>query len=144
MPHCSVTGARFHDMGTGRTLQQAGFAQTDDKGEYRISNLPRGKYYIQARCNQTLLLPHALIRRSSTMDAPALTYAPQFYAGAANPAGAAKVEALPGADISGSWAAVDSISMSKQRYRKELEGVARSEQVRMGILGVRRAGRRHG
>ena len=101
MPHCSVTGARFHDMGTDRTLQQAGFAQTDDKGEYRISNLPRGKYYIQARCNQTLPLPHAFIRRSSTMDAPALTYAPQFYAGAANPAGAAKVEALPGADISG-------------------------------------------
>ena len=78
MPHCSVTGARFHDMGTGRTLQQTGFAQTDDKGEYRISNLPRGKYYIQARCNQTLPLPHAFIRRSSTMDAPVLTYAPQF------------------------------------------------------------------
>jgi hypothetical protein len=101
MPHCSVTGARFQDMRTGRTLQQTFFAQTGDKGDYRISNLPRGKYYIQARCSQTLPLPHAFIRRGSTIDAPVLTYAPQFYAGAANPSGAAKVEALPGADISG-------------------------------------------
>src|SRR5476649_174013 len=37
MPHCSVTGMQFRDMGTGRTLQQLGFSQSDDKGEYQIS-----------------------------------------------------------------------------------------------------------
>jgi hypothetical protein len=92
---------QFRDMGTGRTLQQFGFSQSDDKGEYRISNLPGGKYYIQARCNQTVPMPHAFLRRTSTMDVPTLTYAPQFYGGAADTVGAAKVEALPGADLSG-------------------------------------------
>jgi hypothetical protein len=101
MPRCSVTGMKFRDMGTGRTLQQFGFSQSDDKGEYRISNLPRGKYYIQARCNQTVPLPHAFIRRTATMDVPTFAYAPQFYAGAADPVLAARVEASPGADISG-------------------------------------------
>jgi hypothetical protein len=101
MPHCTVTGMQFRDMGTGRTLQQFGFSQSDDKGEYRISNLPRGKYYIQARCNQSVPLPHAFLRRTATVDVPAFTYAPQFYAGAADPVSAAKVEASPGADISG-------------------------------------------
>lgn len=102
MRGCSVNGMQFHDnIGTGRTLQQFGFSQSDDKGEYRISNLPRGRYYIQARCNQTVPLPHAFLRRTSNMDVPALAYAPQFYAGAADPVLAAKVEASPGADISG-------------------------------------------
>jgi len=101
MPYCNVFAMRFRDMGTGRTLQQFGFSSSDEKGEYRIANLPRGKSYIQAHCNQTVPLPHAFLRRSSAVDAPVLTYAPQFYGGAADPAGAAKVEAVPGADISG-------------------------------------------
>jgi hypothetical protein len=101
MPRCNVTAMQFRDIGTGRTLQQSGFSQSDDRGEYRTSNLPRGKYYIQARCNQTVPLPHAFLRRTSTMDLPTLTYAPLFYPGAADLVGAAKVEASPGADISG-------------------------------------------
>src|SRR5260370_32715931 len=39
MPRCNVTAMQFRDMGTGRTLQQSGFSQSDDKGEYRTSNL---------------------------------------------------------------------------------------------------------
>jgi hypothetical protein len=101
MRGCNVTAMTFRDTGTGRTLQQLGFTQSDDKGEYRITHLPRGKYYIQARCYQTVPLPHAFLRRTSTMDVPALAYAPQFYAGAADTVGAAKVEASPGADLSG-------------------------------------------
>lgn len=101
MPRCNVTAMQFRDMGTGRTLQQVGSSQSDDKGEYRTSNIPRGKYYVQARCSQTVPLPHAFVRRTSPMDVPTLTYAPLFYPSAADLAGAAKVEASPGADISG-------------------------------------------
>jgi hypothetical protein len=101
MPRCFVTAAQFRDTVMGRTLQQLGSYQSDDKGEYRASNIPRGKYYIQARCNQTVTLPHAFLRRTSTMDVPTLAYAPLFYPGVQDLAGAAKVEASPGADISG-------------------------------------------
>ena len=102
MPRCSVTAMRFRDMGAGRAVQQTlGYSQSDDNGEYGISNLPRGKYYIEARCNQMVQLPHPFVRRASTTDVPGLAYAPSLYPGAADLAGAAKVDAAPGADISG-------------------------------------------
>jgi hypothetical protein len=101
MPRCSVKTVQFRDTGTGRSLQQFGFSQSDDKGEYRIFNIPRGKYYIQAHCNQTVPLPHAFIRRTATIDVPRLTYAPLFYPGAIDLVGAGKLEALAGANISG-------------------------------------------
>jgi Carboxypeptidase regulatory-like domain len=99
--HCIVTTLQFRDTGTGRSAQRNASSQSDDKGEYRISNLPRGKYYIEAQCNQALPLPHAFVRRTSLMDVPMLTYAPLFYPGAADPEGAAKVNVSPGADASG-------------------------------------------
>jgi hypothetical protein len=47
----------------------------------------------------------------------------------------------------GNWPAIPQPVLwggAKQQYRKELEEVARSGHVRMGILAVRMAGRRHG
>jgi Carboxypeptidase regulatory-like domain len=101
MSGCNATAMQLRDMGMGRTLQQSGGSPTDEKGEYRISNLPGGKYYIQARCFKTTPLPHPFVRRDAIMDAPKLSYAPLFYPGAADPISAAKVQATPGADISG-------------------------------------------
>jgi hypothetical protein len=92
---------QFRDTGMGRNAQRNASAQSDDKGEYRLSNLPRGKYYIEAQCSQNIPLPHAFVRRTSLMDVPTLTYAPLFYPGAADPEGAAKVNISPGADVSG-------------------------------------------
>jgi hypothetical protein len=101
MSGCNAAAMQLRDTGMGRSLQQSGNSQSDEKGEYRISNLPRGKYYIQARCFKTIPLPHAFVRRASIMDVPRLTYAPLFYPGAADPVSAAKVQTSPGADISG-------------------------------------------
>jgi len=101
MPGCNVTAMQLRDMGMGRTQQPSGSSQSDEKGEYRISNLPGGKYYVQARCFKTIPLPHAFVRRDAIMDVPKLSYAPLFYSGAAEPMSAAKVQATPGADISG-------------------------------------------
>jgi hypothetical protein len=98
---CSAMAMQFRDMGMGPTRQQNGFSQSDEKGEYRISNLPRGKYYIEAQCGQSVPLPHAFVRRTALMDVPTLTYAPLFYPGAPDPASAAKVQVSPGADVSG-------------------------------------------
>jgi len=98
---CNVTTLQFRDTGTGRNAQRNASSQSDDKGEYRLSSLPRGKYYIEAQCNQSVPLPHAFVRRTSLMDVPTLTYAPLFYPGAADPEGAAKVNVAPGAEVSG-------------------------------------------
>jgi carboxypeptidase family protein len=101
MSGCNATAMQLRDTGMGRTLQQSGNSQSDEKGEYRIYNLPRGKYYVQVRCFKTIPLPHAFVRRDAIMDVPRLTYEPLFYPGAADPISAAKVQATPGADISG-------------------------------------------
>ena len=101
MARCNVTTLQFRETEMGRNLQRSRFSLSDDMGEYRISNVPRGKYYVEARCVQSIPLPHAFVRRTSLMDVPTLTYAPLFYPGAADPAGAAKVEMAPGADVSG-------------------------------------------
>ena len=101
MPRCMVSSMLFRDIETGRVLQPNSSTASDEKGEYRILNLPPGKYYILARCNQTVPLPHAFISRKAVMDAPMLIYPTQFYPGVSDLAGAARVEASPGADISG-------------------------------------------
>lgn len=101
MSGCNVAAIQLGDGATGRQFQQGGNSQTDEKGEYRISNLPHGKYYIQAHCYKSVPLPHPFIRRASAVDVPALTYAPLFYPAAEDPASAAKIQVLPGADISG-------------------------------------------
>jgi uncharacterized protein (DUF2141 family) len=101
MPNCSVTTMQFHDTEAGRTLQNAGYAQSDNIGEYKISKVGVGKYYIMARCSQKVPLPHAFIRRGATLDMPVLSYSPQFYPGVPDPAGASRVEASANANISG-------------------------------------------
>jgi len=101
MPNCAVSLMRFQETDQGRTLQNSSSGRSDERGEYRISGVPRGKYYVMGRCMQTVMLPHALVPRGSTMDLPMLTYAPQFYPGVPDPAGAARIEASPNASITG-------------------------------------------
>lgn len=101
MQPCQVTTMQFRDMGFGRTLAGGGsFGQSDSDGEYRLSNVPAGRYYVSARCGQTIPLPHALMRQDS-LDRPMLTYPARFYPGTPDVSGAAKIEVLPGADVAG-------------------------------------------
>jgi Carboxypeptidase regulatory-like domain len=98
---CNVAAMQFRYTVNGPLLQHTGSAESDDKGEYRISNLARGKYHIYARCNQTVLLPHAFLPRTAGIEIPRLAYAPLFYPDAPDLVRAAKVAATPGADIAG-------------------------------------------
>ena len=103
MPGCSVTLMRFQETEDGRTFSSANGVQTDQQGEYRISSVSAGKYYVLGRCPQSVVLPHALVRRnaSTTMDLPMLSYAPQFYPGVPDPTGATRIEAAPNANLTG-------------------------------------------
>ena len=100
MRGCSVMAmqSRATDSGPAPFSVQSG--QTDDKGEYQMK-IPRGKYYIMARCPQSLPLPHAFALRSATADLPTLVYPSRFYPGVADLAAAAKIEAAPGANVAG-------------------------------------------
>jgi hypothetical protein len=82
-------------------VNASGGAQSDENGEYRIANLPAGKYYVMANCPQGIPLPHAFIRRGSGDNVPMLDYRSLFYPGTPDPTGAARVEAQPGGLLAG-------------------------------------------
>ena len=78
-----------------------GTASTNDKGEYRIASLVPGKYFVMARCQLTVPLPHSFIRRGSDVEIPSQGYAPLFYPGAPDLSGGARVVAAAGAEVTG-------------------------------------------
>lgn len=102
MQQCNASVMRKVTTDNGNELVNAGGgAQSDENGEYRIANLPAGKYYVMANCPQGIPLPHAFIRRGSETDLPRLVYRNIFYPGTADPTGAARVEAQPGGLVAG-------------------------------------------
>ncbi|MDQ6664811.1 MAG: carboxypeptidase-like regulatory domain-containing protein [Acidobacteriota bacterium] len=101
MANCSVSMMDYvSNQGTKRLMPRGG-ASTDDKGEYRISNVMPGKYYVLARCFRSIPLPHAFIRRGPGVEVPSQTYAVELYPGSADITGASRVAAGPGANVSG-------------------------------------------
>jgi hypothetical protein len=102
MPECMVSAVQKNTTDDGPALVNASVgAQSDENGEYRIANLPAGKYYVMANCPQTIPLPHALIRRAAVNNLPMLAYRNLFYPGTPDPTGASKVEAQPGGLVAG-------------------------------------------
>lgn len=99
---CNVSVMRKTTTDNGTEMVYAGGGgQSDENGEYRIVNLPAGKYYVMANCPQAIPLPHAFIRRGSEIDLPSLVYLNLFYPGTADPTSAARVEAQPGGLVAG-------------------------------------------
>jgi hypothetical protein len=75
MPQCNVSAMQRTTTERSNGLVNAGGgARSDENGEYRIANLPAGKYYLMANCPQTIPLPHAFIRRGSVDNLPMLAY----------------------------------------------------------------------
>ena len=79
----------------GKRLNPAGFAQTNDLGEYRFLDLVPGRYYIQATApqRQVNLPPHT---RSAT---PEEAYPVTYYPNALKPAQATACQVAPGAQL---------------------------------------------
>jgi len=78
----------------------AGGTGTSDKGEYRISNVAPGRYYLFAHCGSELPAPHPLLPRGDPRT-PHETYIPQFYGGGLDPAAAIRVAVAAGASLDG-------------------------------------------
>jgi hypothetical protein len=101
LSNCNVTTMQFDYNQGPKTLSSRNGANSNEKGEYRITNLMAGSYFLFARCHQTIPLPHAFIRRNSGMEAPTMSYAPQFYPGTLDFNAATKLTATGGSELSG-------------------------------------------
>lgn len=101
MRGCFMSAMQSRETDAGPMPRMMGSGQSDDKGEYRITRLPRGKYYITARCNQNVPLPHAFVLRSAQSDLPSLVYPVRFYPGGLDLGAAARVAVSSGANVPG-------------------------------------------
>jgi hypothetical protein len=93
MPGIQIRVLEYRYAQGARTLVDAGNAQTDDRGEYRVWGLNPGTYYVSAQPNSGL--PPDFVGRGlppggrgvpppSGSDTPALGYAPTYYPGVLN------------------------------------------------------------
>ncbi|MDQ6700720.1 MAG: carboxypeptidase regulatory-like domain-containing protein [Acidobacteriota bacterium] len=116
-PHSTVTGTIVdedaepiagvsvqmlkHSYRNGRKqLTPAGFAQTNDLGEYRVFGVPPGRYYVAAIYRQ----PFGIVDRTakpSPTPTEEQVYAPTYYPGATDVSSAAPVELKAGNQLSG-------------------------------------------
>jgi len=94
--HVQVMATRY---ARGRKqAAQGGSGQTDDLGEYRIFGLEAGKYYLSATYRQRAITLAQDRTGGATADEG---YAPTFYPGTNDPAGAVAIDVVPGAQLRG-------------------------------------------
>jgi len=79
--------------------QQRGGSNSGDNGEYRIHNLPAGKYILSAQCFQPVFTPRPL--SSGPDPPPSRAYPEQFYSLASSAQSAQMVEVAAGAEKPG-------------------------------------------
>ncbi|MGE0704759.1 MAG: collagen binding domain-containing protein [Vicinamibacterales bacterium] len=102
LPGSVVRAMRSQYVQGRRELVAAGFAQTDDRGEYRIWGLNPGNYYISAAATPDARgrfdrggfssggggfpsMPGGPVAASANTEAEALRYAPTYYPGVVSP-----------------------------------------------------------
>lgn len=85
----------------GRVFAERDGATSDDRGRYRIHGLPKGRYYLLARCDQPRPAPHAFVRRGTDDALPVMKYLAEFYPGSPALSGAARLKVEPGANLEG-------------------------------------------
>jgi hypothetical protein len=96
---CSVTAAQpGYEQGKPSLRGVSGGTGTNDKGEYRIYDLPQGRYYMFARCQAQLPAAHPLMPRGDPRT-PQETYLPKFYGGGLDPSTANRLTLAAGANL---------------------------------------------
>jgi hypothetical protein len=100
-PNCTVGAQDASSLG-GASWQQrgGGQTQTDDHGEYRIPNLPAGRYVVYQHCYQTLAAPHGFMEHGDPRT-PLWAWVPGLYGGAATGSGASTVAVHGGEEVRG-------------------------------------------
>ncbi len=101
IPSCNVQTLQFAPGPGGRRLYGTRGDTSDDRGEYRVHGLARGRYYVSMQCGQPLPVAHGLVRRGSEADLPEQRYATEFYSDSPDPSGASWVMVAAGANVTG-------------------------------------------
>lgn len=98
---CNVQVLEFQLGQLTRKLSGRTGATSDSRGQYRISGLPAGRYYLMVQCQQTLPAPHPFIRMGPEVDLPQRRYTVEFYPSIPEASGAGRLTLAPGADSRG-------------------------------------------
>ena len=101
IPSCNVQTLQFAPGPGGRRLYGTRGDTSDDRGDYRVHGLARGRYYVSMQCGQTLPVAHGLVRRGSEADLPEQRYATEFYPDSPDPSGGSWVMVAAGANVTG-------------------------------------------
>jgi hypothetical protein len=86
-----------YSAGGRRNIQQAGSAQTNDRGEYRIFWAPPGHYYLSASSSSRPISPGLLLGGGGNNN----KYPRTFYPGVTDFAAATEIDVLPGGELGG-------------------------------------------
>jgi len=100
---------RFRYVGGSKRAMQAGQAQTNDRGEYRIINVQPGKYYVQANV-QRQGMDDGSASPATAAGAPRTVFVSTYYSSAADIAQAARIEVQAGLELTG-----QDIALRKER-----------------------------
>lgn len=99
LQECSV---RAEFVTSLRPAPQFGFSalsrQTDDKGEYRIDDLPAGRYFVLANCPESIPVQRPL---SKDWNEPQESWLPVFFPDGQERSGATALTVMPSAETSG-------------------------------------------
>jgi hypothetical protein len=98
---CNVQTLQFVPGAGGKRLYGTRGDTSDDRGEYRIHGLARGRYYVSMQCGQPLRVAHGLAPRGSETDLPEQRYATEFYPDSPDPSSATWVMVAAGANVTG-------------------------------------------
>jgi len=98
--NCFVSALRRQSQNGHRSLVNRNGVATNDRGEYWIQGLEKGRFYVAARCGGELEAPHALMPARDPRR-PTLVYAPQFYPGVPDANGATRLAVTPGTETQG-------------------------------------------
>jgi protocatechuate 3,4-dioxygenase beta subunit len=99
-PNCTVGALDASTLDGFPGQRQGGQAQTDDRGEYRISNLPAGRYIVYQHCQRGIAAPHGFMERGDPQT-PVWAWVPGTYGGADDGAGASVLRVHSGEEIRG-------------------------------------------
>jgi hypothetical protein len=100
VPNCSVNALQPQTTGGRRGLMGRGGTATNDRGEYSIQGLDKGRYYVSLRCHGELEAPHPLMTARDPRR-PYTVYAPQVYPGVPDTNGATRLKVTPGVETQG-------------------------------------------
>lgn len=98
---CYVQSLEFQAGQPAKRLVGRNNATSDSRGQYRISGLPSGRYYLMVQCQQMLPAPHPLVRTGPDVDLPQRRYTPEFYPSPPEASGAGRFTLAAGADSRG-------------------------------------------